>query len=346
MNYILESNLPDADVVKSPIRIRGYNIVDVSFSHKETCPTFMLANINPKFDITYNLSRIEDIAQTAHELGADILILPELSISGHVWDTGHRMEVLEQLKASDNRNPKVRRVLNRIKDGLVDEGDGLKMVFFGNVRVDKHRGEINDTAFVMTPAIDYNDVFYDKIFLTPLEKLFFHRGSDQRLVLDTQWGRIGVMICYDMCFVELGRRYAFDDEVDVVITMAAWRTEAIREYPLLNIKIDDYYHFIWNLMHSALSAHNQVWSVGVNHVGIFEKTGGRYCGGSGIWSPSGIPLVQASHEEEELLIIRNIEIRGHMRHQTTEVFDHRLDFDEVYHKIREMKPRRVSLGRQ
>ena len=64
--------------------------------------------------------------------------------------------------------------------------------------------------------------------------------------------------------------------------------------------------------------------------------------GSGIWSPSGI--VQASHEEEELLVIRNVEIRGHMRHQAKEHFDYRLDFDEVYRKIRDMKPKQVFFG--
>jgi len=68
---------------------------------------------------------------------------------------------------------------------------------------------------------------------------------------------------------------------------------------------------------------------------------GRFCGESGVWSPSGIPLVQASHEEEELLVIRNVEIRGHMRHQAKEHFDYRLDFDEVYREIRDMKPKQV-----
>jgi len=325
-------------------RARGYKITDAAFSRNETCPTFMIANINPRFDISYNLSRIEDIVQTAHEENADILIFPELSISGYVWEDNHHTEVLEQLKASDNRQPGVKRVLDRIKAGLVDQGSGLKMVFFSNVRVDDHRGKIHDTAFVMTPGTDYNEAFYDKIFLTPLEKLYFHRGSDQRLVLDTRWGRMGVMICYDMCFVDMAKKYAFDDEVDAVITVAVWRAEAVRAYPLLNIQIDDYYQFIWNLMHAALAAHNQVWSIGANCVGAFEKTGGRFCGESGIWSPSGIPLVQASHEEEELLVIRNVEIRGHMRHQAKEHFDYRLDFDEVYREIRDMKPKQVFFG--
>ncbi len=344
MNEWLINRMSDTGTGAVTSRVRGYNVTDVAFSRKETCPTFMVANINPKFDVAYNLSRIEDIVQIAHEKNADILMLPELAISGYVWENAHHAEVLEQLRASDNRQPGVKKVLGRIKAGLLEQGIGLKMVFFGNVRVDNRQWEIHDTAFVMTPDTDYNEVFYDKIFLTPLERLYFHRGSDQRLVLDTQWGRIGIMMCYDICFVDLAKKYAFSDEVDIVITLAAWRAEAVRVYPSLNIQIDDYYHLIWNLMHAALAAHNQVWSIGANCVGTFEKTGGRFCGESGVWSPSGIPLAHASYKEEELLIIRNIEIQGHMRHQAKEHFDYRLDFDEVYRKIKDIKPKQVFLG--
>jgi N-carbamoylputrescine amidase len=328
------------------VLISGFKVTDVAFSENEACPTFMIANINPRFDIGYNLPRMEDIAQAAHQVNAEILILPELCISGYVWDADHKLEVQEQLKASDNRQPEVKKVLDGIKSGLVARGNGLKMVFFGNVRVDRSHGKTHahDSTFVMTSSADYNDIFYDKIFLTPLEKFFFHRGTHERLVLDTPCGKMGVMMCYDLCFVEMGKMYAFHDEVDVVITTAAWRMEAVREYPLLNIKIDNYYQFIWRLMHSALAAHNQVWSIGANCVGVFEKTGGRFCGESGVWSPSGIPLVHGSHEEEELIVIRNLEIRGHMRHQAKEHFDYRFDFDEVYRHIRDVKPRRVLIN--
>jgi predicted amidohydrolase len=326
-------------------RVRGYRVSDVTFSEDESCPTFMLANINPRFDIGYNLSRMEDIVQAAHEVNAGILVFPELCISGYVWDADHKQEVEEQLKASDNHQPEVKRVLDGIKAGLAGGDHGLNTVFFGNVRVDRSHGETHahDSTFVMAPGADYNDIFYDKIFLTPVEKLFFRRGSDQRLVLDARCGRMGVMMCYDLCFVEMGKMYAFYDEVDVMITTAAWRTEAVREYPLLDLRIDNYYQFIWRLMNSALAAHNQVWSIGANCVGVFEKTGGRFCGESGVWSPSGIPLVHASDEEEELVVIRNLEIRGHMRHQAKEHFDYSLDFDEVYREIKDMKPRQVSL---
>ncbi len=318
-------------------------ITDVAFSRNKTCPSFMMANINPKFDIDYNLSRMESIVKKAHQSNVDILVFPELCISGYIWDAKHKEETLKQLQDSDNRQPKVKKTLDRIKAKLVSQGEGLKVVFFGNVRINKNRDKIHDSTFVITANNDYNSAFYDKIFLTPLEKLFFHRGSDRRLVIDTTWGKIGIMMCYDLCFVGLGKKYAFDDEVDLLITLAAWRKEAVRKYPLLNLETNDYYQFLWNLMHSSLAAHNQVWSVGTNCVGVFEKTKGRFCGNSGIWSPSGIPLLQASDTKEELIIIRNLEIQGHMRHQAKKHFDYGLDFNEVYRDIQDLKPRLISI---
>ena len=61
-----------------------------------------------------------------------------------------------------------------------------------------------------------------------------------------------------------------------MIVTDAWQMEAVREYPLLNLKIDNYYQYIWRLMYSALAAHNQVWSIGANCVGVFEKPEGAF----------------------------------------------------------------------
>jgi len=39
-----------------------------------------------------------------------------------------------------------------------------------------------------------------------------------------------------------------------------------------------------------------------------SREGLEYCGGSGIWAPSGINMVKRSDTEEELLILQNIDI--------------------------------------
>ena len=198
---------PETLIVKGGIDppsslVRGYKVTDVIFSHNESCPTFMIANINPRSDIGYNLSRMGEIVKLAHQLNAEILIFPELSVSGYIWDAEHKTEVAEHLRASNNLQPNVKRVLDDIKADLNNGNDRLKMVIFGNVRLDTSHGKphLHDSTFVITPCADCNEIFYDKIFLTPLEKLFFRRGTDERLILDTPCGRLGVMMCYDLCF--------------------------------------------------------------------------------------------------------------------------------------------------
>ncbi len=332
---------PDESIFSIDSKTGDFKVTEAALSTNEKCPTFMVANINPRFDISYNLSRIEDIVRIAHEKQVDILVLPELSISGYVWEDSDRSSVLKHLKSSDNQQIEVKATLDRIKSGLETSNRGLKMVFLNNVRNDHINGRLYDSTFVLAPGIDCDEAFYDKVFLTPVEKLYFNRGSDRRLVIDTPWGLMGVMICYDICFVDMAKKYAFEDDVDILVTSAAWRTEATRVYPMLNLEMNDYYRYIWNLKHAAMASHNQVWSIGANCTGTFEKTGGRFCGRSGAWSPSGIPLVHASGEEEELLIMRNIEISGHMRHQAIEDFDYRLELNEVYREFKDIKPKRV-----
>jgi predicted amidohydrolase len=190
-------------------------------------------------------------------------------------------------------------------------------------------------TYILNPSIDYEqeEYIYAKVFLTPIEKNFFKQGTDKRLSIDTKYGRFGFLICYDLCFVELPRQYAYIDNVDAIITIAAWRSRAVREYSHMNTRTDHYYGFLWDLMNSSKSAYNQVWSLGVNWVGVHKKSGEYFWGGSGLWAPSGMKLLQASNINEELLIIRNIDIAG-QRSKEKDDFNYSIDFDNFYRNLK------------
>jgi predicted amidohydrolase len=51
---------------------------------------------------------------------------------------------------------------------------------------------------------------YRKTHLWDREKLFFQPGADAPRVFDTPFGRIGVLVCYDLEFPELTRMLALD----------------------------------------------------------------------------------------------------------------------------------------
>ncbi|ADH85204.1 carbon-nitrogen hydrolase family protein [Desulfurivibrio alkaliphilus] len=307
-------------------------LIERVFSDCEDCPSVLLANMHITSDVELNLKRMEEVVQQAHTHGANILIFPELCVTGYVWEDQGRGEVEELLAAGENS--RIAPTLKRIRDGLRDDGKGLEYVFFNNVRR-KDDGLYNST-FILHHSLDYNreEFIYDKIFLPPLEQLYFKQGTDRRLTIETKWGSLGFLTCYDLCFVEMARKYALKDKVDAIVTMAHWRSEAVREYDRMNIMTDHYYGYLWNLMNSSKAAYNQVWSLAANAVGPHQVTGDYFWGGSGVWAPSGMKLIQASNITAELILVRNLDLRGQRRKEQDD-FDYQIDFARFFKPIEE-----------
>lgn len=307
-------------------------IIERWFSDDPSCLTILLANINTQSDLKTNQQKVEDIIEIAHARGVNMLILPEMSFSGYLWETDEKDQLRDYLKSCANRE--IKTWLDHIRDSLTDSGDGLEYVIFNNPR--PAGDDFYNSTYVLHPEGDYNDVerIYDKIFLTPVEYPYFKRGTDRRLILDTKWGKFGFLTCYDLCFVELARKYAFVDKVDAIITVAAWRSQAIREYPRMNVRTDNYYGFLWDLMNASKAAYNQVWSLGVNTVGSHGVSGDLFWGGSGVWAPSGLSLIQGSNMREELIILHNLNTSNDEEKNQVE-FNYRMEFNKVYQEIKE-----------
>ena len=309
-----------------------FRIIERTFSQDESLPSFLIANIHPTTDIQDNLNKMEQIIELAHEKGVNILIFPELCISGYIWMTNNNNHVKEHLLNCENS--RLTAWLNNIKDSLKSDGSGLEYIFYGNAR--QVNGDLYNTLFILHNQVDYNreEYLYNKIFVPKEEQRYFRRGSDKRLTIDTKYGRFGFLICYDLCFVELARRYSFTDDADAIITISCWRSEGTREYPEMNIKTDFYYGMLWELMNSSKAAYNQVWSLGANTVGTHEISGVHFWGASGLWAPSGMQLLKASSLKEELLIIRNLDIQK-QKYREQDDFNYRIDFENVYREMKE-----------
>jgi predicted amidohydrolase len=308
-----------------------FRIVERIFSEDESSPSVLIANIYGEPNIEKNLHKMEQIIEIAHKKRVNILIFPELSVTGYIWKTKDNAPVWDLL--AEGENGRLEGWLKNIRDSLTDGEGGLEYIFYNNIR-EKNGGYYN-CNFILNPLIDYRqeEYIYAKVFLTPIERAFFKQGTDKRLSIDTRWGRFGFLICYDLCFVELPRQYAFIDEVDAIITMAAWHSQSVREYAMMNTRTDHYYGFIWDLMNASKAAYNQVWSLGANWVGRHKKSREYFWGGSGVWAPSGMKLLQASNINEELLIIRNLDIKG-QREKEKDEFNYRIDFHEFYRNMK------------
>jgi predicted amidohydrolase len=90
---------------------------------------------------------------------------------------------------------------------------------------------------------------------------------------------------------------------------------------------------LWDMLIWSRSATNQVWTIACNSVGVHAISGIRFWGGSGLWAPSGINIVQASHFNEELVIIHNIDIKG-QREIEGDDLEYAIDFNKIYRHLK------------
>jgi predicted amidohydrolase len=302
-------------------------VVERAFSDDPSLPTVGLANIHAAVPgIEENKAKIESACSVFKERGANVAIFPEFCLSGYFWEDEEACwEYMEQA-VTDRHLDWIDERLRPLLD------DHFRAIFLNNIRRGPERKFLNST-FMISNEIDdplADEFAYDKVFLPGIEKVYTESGRDDRLIITGHDGaKIGFSTCYDYLFNDLLREYAVDDEVDAIVEIASWRAAATRDYPGMNVRTDLYYGGLWDSVLPAASATNQVWTVACNAVGRHGISGAAFWGGSGIWAPSGLKLIQASHFNEELVIVHNIDVGG-ARRQEKDDFNYGFDFAEVY----------------
>ena len=285
-----------------------------------------LANIHAEVpDVEANRDKVLRAVNIFKEREVNVAVFPEFCLSGYFWD--EREDCLEYLEEA---------VTEANQDWIESElvpllGDGLETILLNNLTASKDEGRFLNRTFAVDGGDDYlaDDQTYDKVFLPGIEKEYTDSGRDDRLVIKTRHGKLGFTTCYDYLFSELLREYAMVEEVDAVVQMASWRGSGGRDYPGMNLRTDHYYGDLWDYVMPASSATNQFWTIACNAVGAHGVNGATFWGGSGIWAPSGLCLVQASRTSEELVIVHNVDIEGAQAYEK-EDFDYAFDFKQIY----------------
>ena len=132
--------------------------------------------------------------EQAAAAGADVIVLPELTSSGYMFDSPQEAAALaigrdDPLLAQWGRLAARHELV--LAAGFCERGDD---------------GRIYNSAGVWD-ATGLRAV-YRKLHLWDREKLVFSPGSDPPPILDTPVGRVSVVICYDLEFPELTRSVA------------------------------------------------------------------------------------------------------------------------------------------
>lgn len=132
--------------------------------------------------------------------------------------------------------------------------------------LEQEDGKLYSRAYFYDPQTDQLE-YYDKTHVHWTEKLL--RPGKKLEPFDTRFGKIGILICYDMAFVEPTRVYGLKG-ADILVVVSA--------VPL---------HFHWKYPHRRMTGaamFNQYYVVSANQgYSLLSKMGGY----SGIYSPDG-----------------------------------------------------------
>jgi predicted amidohydrolase len=151
-----------------------------------------------------NRARTVEVAERAFGDGADIVVLPELIVSGYV--IGDRLrEIAEPV---DGPTLAAWSEVARSAGGCVVGGF-----------CERHDRALYNTAVAVGPQGML--LHYRKVHLFGAEKNVFAPGDLGLPVGETHVGTIGVCVCYDLRFVEVVRLFALRD-VQLVCVPTAW----------------------------------------------------------------------------------------------------------------------------
>jgi len=235
--------------------------------------TVALAQINCKQgDKKANLRKIELAASKAVKQGADLLVLPELSLTGYVV----RDQIYEL--AEEIPGPATEAIEQIAKKS------GLHIVFGMPELSEKTQATLHNSAVLMGPKGFIGK--YRKMYL-PTHSVFeekrYFRPGYQAAVFDTNLGKIGLIICYDIYFPEVTRLTRLEGAQLIVCISAS---PAVRRA-------------FFEILTSARAIENAAFLAFVNLAGV--EDGLQFWGGSRLVGPNGKALVQARYDEEDFV---------------------------------------------
>ena len=137
------------------------------------------------------------------------------------------------------------------------------------------------------------------------EKYYFAPGDRGFQAVETAFGRVGTLICWDQWYPEAARLTALQGaEVLFYPTAIGW-------HPAEKVEFGAAQFDAWQTIQRAHAIANGVYVAGVNRVGMehgdvagnrVEGKGIEFWGGSFLADPFGRVIAKASHDAEEILI--------------------------------------------
>jgi predicted amidohydrolase len=219
-----------------------------------------------------NLRKIEKAVRRARKEAAELVVFPELSMTGYVV----RDQIYEL--AETIPGPSTRAVEEIAND------TGTHIIFGIPEIGEKTQATLYNAAVLVGP----NGLIgkYRKMYLPTHsvfeEKRYFRHGY-QATAFDTELGKIGIIICYDIYFPEVARLIRLQGAEFIVCISASPGVR--REF--------------FEILTAARAIENTAFLAFVNLVGI--EDGLQFWGGSRLIGPNGRILAQGKYDVEDLV---------------------------------------------
>ena len=220
-----------------------------------------------------NLKKIENFVEKAKNQSADLIVFPELSLTGYVV----RDQIYELAETIPGPSTQViEKIAKKTKTYIV----------FGMPELsEKTQATIYNTAVLVGPKGYIGK--YRKMYL-PTHSVFeekrYFRPGYQAVAFDTEIGKIGLIICYDIFFPEVSRLTRLKGAQLIVCISAS---PAVRKT-------------FFEILTAARAIENTAFLAYVNLVGI--ENGLQFWGGSRLIAPNGKVLAKAKYDEEDLVM--------------------------------------------
>lgn len=202
---------------------------------------------------------------------ADMYVFPELALTGYPIKD-EIQNIAETINGSS-----IKYMKNLAKNHKC-------YIVFGMPLKDENIEGLNHNSAVMLHPNGKVD-FYDKWFLPtfgPFEEKIFWDEGEKLKICKTKFGKIGLIICYDIFFPELCRGYSMLG-ADIIICLSAT--------PSVNRKY-------FETLIPARAVENTVFFVYCNNVGTQDNL--VFWGGSQIYNPLGELLVKTPYFKETI----------------------------------------------
>ncbi|MGD0978515.1 MAG: carbon-nitrogen hydrolase family protein [Candidatus Bathyarchaeia archaeon] len=224
-------------------------------------------------DKTKNLTKIRKTVARAKKQGAELVIFPELSLTGYVV----RDEIYELAERIPGPSTK-------IMEDLAKKNQ-IHLVFGMPEISDKTEATLHNSAVLIGPEGFIGK--YHKMYL-PTHSIFeekrYFRPGYQTAVFDTELGKLGLIICYDIYFPEVTRLTRLKG-AELIVCISA--SPGVRRS-------------FFEVLTVARAIENTAFLAFVNLAGI--QDGLQFWGGSRLVGPSGRILVQAKYDEDDFVM--------------------------------------------